>query len=239
MRQQGTAGPRFMKRQGLSKIFLLMLLVAMLAGTVLAQAPPPSPNAPATGMQQGLPERVAHLQYMSGKVSVQPGGGADEWAAATLNWPLGSSDRVWVDKGSRAELSLGTAAIHMSSETGLTLTGVSDNSVQLELAQGTLSVSVYQFLDGEVYEVDTPNLAFTIMKPGEYRFDLRPDSGQTVVTVRKGNGQATGQGKPVRVKEGEQATFTNGTSLTHTQKSAPKRDGFDTWVKFRNHLLQP
>jgi uncharacterized membrane protein YgcG len=172
---------------------------------------------------------------MSGEVSIQPGG-VDDWIAVANNRPLTTADRIWTDKQARAELTLGTAALRMNSETSLTLTNVGDRSVQLQLDQGVLSVTVFHLFPGEIYEVDTPNTAFTIMKTGEYRFDVLPDADQTWVTVRKGQGQATGQGQSVKVSSGEQVRFTNGTSMVHTAEEAPVRDGFEDWVKVRNKL---
>ncbi len=59
-----------------------------------------------------------------------------------LNSPLTTSDRVWTDKDSRAELNVGTGFIRLSSESSLTLTNVSDNTVQMQLDQGTLELTV-------------------------------------------------------------------------------------------------
>ena len=78
------------------------------------------------------PARVARLNYISGQISVQPNG-VDEWVAANINRPLTSSDRVWADKDSRAELQLGGAAMRLNSETSLTLVNVYDNKVQVQL----------------------------------------------------------------------------------------------------------
>jgi len=231
-----------MKRNGLFRMFVVaMLAVAVGTTTAMAQAapPPPPPEAQAAQGQdaqnpaQNPPGRVARLAYMSGQISIQPGG-VDDWIAASQNRPLTSADRIWTDKQARAELTLGTAALRMNSETSLTLTNVGDRSVQLQLDQGTLSVTVFRLFPGEIYEVDTPNTAFTITKVGEYRFDVLPDNDQTWVTVRKGQGEATGQGQAVRVNSGEQVRFTNGTSMVHTAEAAPQRDGFEDWVKVRN-----
>jgi hypothetical protein len=224
-----------MKLNRLFKTVLLAIMGgALCAATTMAQdsAPLGPPNSPTPGAQDP-PGRVARLQYMDGQVSIQPGG-VDDWVEAAMNRPLTSADRIWTDKQSRAELGLGTAVLRMDSETSLTLTNVADSSVQLQLDQGELSVTVFRMFDGQIYEVDTPNIAFTITKPGEYRFDVLPDNDQTWVTVRKGQGEATGQGKGVRVSSGEQVRFTNGTSMVHTAEAAPARDPFDDWVKVRN-----
>ena len=86
--------------------------------------------------------------------------------AANQNRPLTTSDRIWTDKSSKAELSVGDGFIRMNSETSLTLSNVSDNTIQLELDQGTLELTVRHLNAGAVYEVDTPNAAFTVMKAG-------------------------------------------------------------------------
>ena len=137
--------------------------------------PDQSGQPPYNGQQQqDPPGRVARVQYMSGQVSMQPGG-VNDWIAATQNRPLTSSDRVWTDKNSKAELNTGDGFLRMNSETSVTLTNVGDNSVQIELDQGTLEVTVKHLEKGEVYEIDTPNYAFTVMKSGTYRFDVYPN----------------------------------------------------------------
>lgn len=182
------------------------------------------------------PGRVARLQYMSGSVSVQPHG-TDDWVEATLNRPLTNQDNIWTDKDSRAELNVGTGILRMNAMSSLTLTNVGDNTVQVQLHQGTLNVRVRHLWDGEIYEIDTPNFAFTIQKSGEYRFDVDPDRDASVVTVWKGEGDATGDGPAVRVKSKEQARFSGGTSLAHSIERAPGLDGFDDWCRVRDERL--
>ena len=48
------------------------------------------------------------------------------------------------------------------------------------------NVTVRHLEKGEIYEVDTPNYAFTVMKSGVYRFDVYPNEDQSWVTVRSG-----------------------------------------------------
>ena len=179
------------------------------------------------------PSRAVRLKYMSGEVSMQPGG-VNDWVAATLNRPLTTADRLWTDKNSRAELSLGSASVRLNAETSMTLTNVSDEIVQVELDQGTLNLHIRHLFDGETYEIDTPNQAFTILKGGDYRFDVDPNADTTYVTVWHGEGEANGQGAGVKLHSGEQASFQNGTSLEHQMYPAPDRDGFDDWCKVRS-----
>ena len=244
-------------------LLVALLVVGLSAGSVLAQdqgpdtAPPlqypdagtnvppqqypsagtnaPGQNAPGQNAQDP-PGRVARLQYTSGEVSMQPGG-VNDWVAASLNRPLTTSDRIWTDKNSRAELNVGDGFLRMNSETSLTLTNVSDNTVQLELDQGVLEVTVKHLEKGEIYEIDTPNYAFTVMKTGVYRFDVYPNEDQSWVTVRSGYGEATGRGAAVRVNSGQQVRFKSDQSLQHTAENAPAPDGFDDWAQVRDKRL--
>ena len=197
-------------------------------------APPPPSTAQENGAtRKDPPGRAVRLQYMSGSVSFQPQG-TGEWVAGSLNRPLTNADNIWTDKESRAELNAGTGILRMGAESSLTLTNVGDNSVQVELHQGTLNLHVRRLFEGEMYEVDTPNTAFTVQKSGDYRFDVDPNGDATVVTVRKGEGDATGQGPAFRVKSDQQVRFTDGVSLTHTVAEAPPYDGFDGWCAVRD-----
>ncbi|MGC2197166.1 MAG: DUF6600 domain-containing protein, partial [Terriglobales bacterium] len=198
---------------------LLALLVSSAALSALADSDPPA--------------RAVRLKYISGAVSIQPGG-VNDWVEGVVNRPLTTSDRVWTDKEARAELNLGSAALRMNAETSLTLTNVSDDIVQVELDQGTLNLHIRHLFGGETYEIDTPNQAFTILKAGDYRFDVDPNADTTSIAVWRGEGEANGQGPGVRIRSGRQVTFTAGTSLEHQMASAPDFDGFDDWCRVRD-----
>lgn len=178
------------------------------------------------------PGLVARLDYVSGQVSIQPNG-VNDWVQASINRPLTSSDRVWTDKDSRAELQMGAATARLDSETSLTLANVSYRAVQLQLDQGALNLHVMQMFNGEVYEIDTPNVAFTIEKSGDYRLDVDNAGDSTVVTVWKGRGEASGDSAGVRIGGHQQMTFRGGRSLEHVATNAPGLDGFDTWCQAR------
>jgi hypothetical protein len=179
------------------------------------------------------PSRAVRLQYISGPVSIQPGG-VNDWVEAVINRPLTTADRVWTDKAARAELHLGSAALRLNAETSMTLTNVTDEMVQVELDQGTLNLHIRHLFGGETYEIDTPNQAFTILKAGDYRFDVDPNADTTSIIVWRGEGESNGQGPGVKLKSGHQATFSGGTSMQHEMASAPGLDGFDDWCRVRD-----
>lgn len=179
------------------------------------------------------PSRAARLQFTTGSVSVQPQGTGD-WVTGEINRPLTNADNIWADKDSRAEISVGSGVARIGSESSLTITDITDNFVQLQLHQGALILHVRHLDDGEKYEVDTPNQAFTALKPGDYRFDVDSDGDKTIITVWHGEGESTGDGPAVRVHANEQVRFSNGTSMTVDSHAAPAPDAFDQWASNRD-----
>jgi len=215
------------RKHGLS----VLALFASVAFSTLAVA-----QDEATENQPDPPARAARLQYMSGSVSVQPHG-TDDWVAGVLNRPLTNSDNIWADKNSRAEISVGTGLIRIDSESSLTVTNVSENTVQLQLHQGAMNLHVRRLYDNETYEVDTPNQVFTVLKPGDYRFDVDSEGDKTVVTVWRGEGEASGSGPAVRIHADQQARFSNGNSMTSDIQGASNPDDFDEWARNRDERL--
>src|ERR1700752_4098208 len=112
---------------------------------------------------QDPPTRVARLNYSSGSVSFQPAGEGD-WVAAVPNRPLTTGDNLWADKDSRAELHVGSTGIRMDSETSISFLDLDDHTLQLRLSLGAVELRVRHLDDGDLLEVDTPNLAFTIQR---------------------------------------------------------------------------
>jgi hypothetical protein len=178
------------------------------------------------------PSRVMRLQYMDGQVSLQPGG-VDDWVPANLNRPLTTADRVWVDVGGRAELTMGSAALRLGSETSVMVTNLDDQTAQFEVDQGRVELSVRFLNPGETVEVDTPNFAYTVERAGQYRFDVFPDQDQSWLTVVRGDGVATGQGNAVELRSRQQFRFGQGQSLSYENSAAPPPDGFDDWCVLR------
>jgi hypothetical protein len=182
-----------------------------------------------------LSDRIARLLYVSGHVSVQPHG-TDEWVPGSIIRPLTNGDNVWADKNSRAELNLGSGLLRIDSETSLTLTNVTEMSVQVELNQGMLTVDIRRLERGEIYEIDTPNLKLTVTTVGDYRIDVPPNRDSTLVTVHRGESQATGQGQAVTLYAGNQVEF-SGKFLQHQVRRSPRLDSFDKWCQVRDQRL--
>jgi len=153
-----------------------------------------------------------------------------------LNRPLVTGDNLWADEDSRAEVHIGSTALRLGAKTGITLLEVSDRAAQIRLAQGSLIVKIRHVDDEDSYEIDTPNVAFTVMQPGDYRLDVDVDGNRTEVTVWRGRGEVTGGGSSYTVVANQHATFTGSDHLDYELGQVPKEDGFDTWASNRDQV---
>jgi hypothetical protein len=179
------------------------------------------------------PARVARLGYASGEVSFLPAGDTD-WERAAINRPLTNGDRLWTDAGARAEIQVGGAMIRMNAGTSATVLNLDDQIAQLQLTQGTLNVRVRRLEPNQVFEVDTPNLAFTLRQPGEYRISVDPDGNATDIIVRKGQGEVYGEGAAYVIDARQPYRF-KGTGLRdYEYLDPPNLDEFDRWAVGRD-----
>ncbi len=174
------------------------------------------------------PGRVARLNYLRGSVSFQPAGETD-WVPAARNRPLTTGDRLWVDSGARAEMHIGSATIRLDTHTGFSFLNLDDRTVQIQLSEGTLNLRVKRIDRDEILEVDAPNLAFSILQPGQYRIQSSEDGNYTMVTVRSGRGEATGGGRTYSVNSGLSGAFTGTDSLQADIYRSADNDEFDNW----------
>jgi TonB family protein len=174
------------------------------------------------------PIRVARLNYVEGRVSFQPGGETD-WGWATLNRPMTMGDSLWTGNGSRAEMHIGSTAIRVGGQTSVSFLNLDDRTVQIQLNSGTINVRVRNLYRDDVFEVDTPNLAFTVLRPGDYRFTVDPEGSFTTITLRDGQGQITGGGQAFLVDGRSQVQVSGTDYISYDVYDLPGRDSFDQW----------
>jgi len=179
---------------------------------------------------QDPPSRVARLNYSQGNISFRPAG-EDDWVTGVPNRPMVTGDDLWADEDSRAEVHVGSAAIRLGAKTGITFLTLDDHTTQIRLAQGSLILNVRHVDDDDTYEIDTPNIAFTLLQLGVYRLDVNQDGTQTVTTVWHGRGRVTGGGFSYTVVANQSATFTGDEQhLDYNLEQLPAQDDLDGWA---------
>lgn len=215
-----------MKRYALRLAALLSMVVAL---SFLL------PQRAAADDDDDPPGRVARLSFVRGNVSFEPAG-TDDWVSAVVNRPLTTGDKLWNDTDSFSELHLGSAAVWLGSSTGFSFLNLTDNTAQIRLTEGTLNIRVRRLGDDETFEVDTPNLAFTVLHPGNYKINVNEAGDTTVVVVRDGQGEITGGGSAYTLHPGDAGTFT-GTDQINADVEGwdNSSDDFDNWCDEREH----
>jgi DNA segregation ATPase FtsK/SpoIIIE-like protein len=209
-----TSNPSFIRFLFSRAVPLLVLLFS--GALAMAQADPPA--------------RVANLSRIEGSVVFAPAG-ETEWVNAELNRPITHGDRVWTDPGARAELHLGSSALHLDSQTFVDLTNVDSLAFQASLNEGTVNARVRDLQPGENFELDTPQLAFRASQPGDFRIDVDAKSGTTRVIVHSGAAQVFGAGgESLQMQAGEQLAFSGRDLEQVTLQVLPSDNGFDRWV---------
>src|SRR3984957_2104011 len=148
--------------------------LALLAGLLVSTALIQPGSAQDQDQQDDPPSRVARLGYLQGSVSFQPAGETD-WVQAVPNRPMSTGDMLWTDQDSRAEVQLGSATIRLAANTGFSFLNLDDDTVQIQLTSGSINVRVRRLGNDEVFEVDTPNQAFSVFQPGHYRMEASED----------------------------------------------------------------
>jgi hypothetical protein len=210
-----------------SALFAVALAMIPFAATILS-------TQAAAQDQDDPPSRVARLGYMEGSVSFLPAG-ETEWVGAVPNRPMTTGDQLWTDRDSRAEIQLGSAVIRMSANTGFSFLDLDDETVQIQLTSGAISVTVRRLGDDDDFEVDTPNQAFSIFQPGHYRVEASADGDYTVISVREGEGEATGGGQSFDLRGGQRATLSGSEELYAEVVDIGDPDAFDNWAHERDH----
>ena len=211
-----------------SAVFGIALATVILTTRAVAQG---------QDQQDDPPGRVARLGYMQGSVSFQPAGETD-WVQAVPNRPMTTGDQLWTDQDSRAEVQLGSAVIRLAANTGFSFLNLNDDTVQIQLTSGAINITVRQLGNDDNFEVDTPNQAFSIFRPGRYRVEASADGSYTVISVRSGEGEATGNGQSFALHGGQRGIF-NGTDRLYAEVvDIGGPDDFDRWSYDRDRRYE-
>ena len=205
---------------------LRLLSVALLMALVAPQG--------ATADDDDPPGRVARLSYTRGSVSFEPAG-TEDWVTAVINRPITTGDKLWTDNGARAELNFGSAVVRLSGNTGFSFLNLDDRTAQIRLTEGTINLRVRNVDRNETLEIDTPNLAFSVLRPGAYKITVNESDDATIIAVRDGEGEVTGGGSAYSIHANQLVAFTGTDRLSaEIQNFAGNNDDFDSWCADRD-----
>jgi hypothetical protein len=179
------------------------------------------------------PGRVARLSFIEGQVSLGPAE-SEDWTDAVLNRPLTSGDKLWLDRDARAELETGSATVHLDHGTGFRFVQLDDAVMLMSLTEGAASVRVRDLAERERVQVETPNAAVLLRRPGEYQFEVDPGTDRTIVRARSGEAEIRGGGarsaRSYVLRANEEGVFTGLDDLRAQIGVVAPRTAFESWA---------
>ncbi|MGA3187329.1 MAG: DUF6600 domain-containing protein, partial [Bryobacteraceae bacterium] len=201
------------------KLFILFTAGVFVSALAVADDDPPS--------------RAARLSYVAGKVSFQPQAEETDWVDADPNRALTTGDKLWVEQGGRTEIQTVNSTVRLNGHTNFSFLGVEGDTTQIQLSLGVMLIRLKNLDPNETYEVDTPQVAFTLLRPGIYRVEVNEAGDTTVITVRGGDGETTADGKAAPLHANEQVVI-KGAPASYDKHGAPRGDEFDDWAATRD-----
>jgi hypothetical protein len=176
--------------------------------------------------------RIGRLNLINGPVSFRSGS-LDEWSPASLNYPVTLGDSLWAGDNSRAEIHIGSSAIRLAPATDISFLNLDDQTVQIQLLDGSLEVRLRHLSKGEDFEIDTPNASVSLAAAGTYRIDIR-GNGDTLVTVRLGEAEVTANLEAFSVIAGQSALVPQADPAGYSVRRAAPTDDWESWGAARD-----
>ena len=208
------------------------LLAASLMLLALPVSSAPQAPVPDAGGDQEIQQTVARVAYKNGPATYSRGDDPENWQELAVNVPLTLGDRVYTGKDARVELNIGGTRIFIAPETQLTALDLRDDVRQLSVGVGTATFRVRRLADGEIFEVDTPNVSVTFRKPGHYRVDVDAD-GNTRFVLHEGGALGVAAGGQVDLAQGDTMEVEGTDQPRYDLVATPAWDRWDRWVDER------
>ena len=188
--------------------------------------------APAARAQQDFRQTVARVAFVQGEGSFQRGDDPESWQPLAVNVPMTIGDRVWTGASGRLELQAPGFRAFVSPRTELTALNLTEDVQQYSVAQGTASFRVISMDDEDEFEIDTPNAAISLERPGLYRVYV-DTAGNTRFAVRLGEARVSAAGGEVALRTGEEMIVTGIDDPEYDVVAIPFADSWDRWVSSR------
>ncbi len=215
--------------------FVTLVTVMTMAGfTPASVAKTDAAADPSAAAARRTPPR---LSFVQGEVSFwRPG--AEDWATARINTALEAGDNLYTGAGANLEVQVGPMAfLRAGEQTQLGLEGQEPDFLQLKVTSGHAALDVRELDPGQTVELDTPNAAVSIERPGYYRVDVTADS-TALISRRGGHATVTPAGAaPIDVSGNQEAIIQGTESAQVATYEAPKLDDWDWWNYNRTDSL--
>ncbi|HEY3349107.1 MAG TPA: DUF6600 domain-containing protein [Thermoanaerobaculia bacterium] len=175
---------------------------------------------------------MARVSFVQGEASLQRGDDPGSWQPLAVNLPMTIGDRVWTGGSGRLELQAPGLRAFVSPRTELTALNLTEDVQQYSVAQGTASFRVVSMDPEDEVEIDTPNAAISVERPGLYRVYVDAN-GNTRFAVRLGEARVSAAGGEVALRTGDEMIVTGIDNPEYDVVAIGYADSWDRWVSSR------
>ena len=186
---------------------------ASTASTASSSAPPPA--------------NVGEISSLNGAVSFNGAGSNGQWVAASINYPVSTSDSLFTQAGAQATVAVQSSRLTLAENTELQITGLDQNSLAATESQGEMFLAISYLQPGQNFAITTPRGTVTISQNGNYDIAVGDQTTPTVITVLDGAATVTDPGASLQVAAGQSGVL-SGTDQTVAQLGTADRDAFIT-----------
>ncbi len=181
---------------------------------------------------------VARISLTQGEVSTQRGD-SGEWAAAVLNAPIVTGDKISTGDNSRAEVQLDYAnMLRLGDRAQAIIANMTRNQIQVQIAEGIANYDVFKGSDSDA-EIDTPNVAIHPNRAGASFRIIVNSNDESEVLVRRGDVQISTPQGSTQVGQGQLITIHGtGNDTGYKVADAPPSDDWDSWINERNNRIE-
>jgi hypothetical protein len=193
-----------------------------------------APNGQGVDVSPG----VARVSLVQGDVSTQRGD-SGEWAAAVLNAPIVTGDKISTGDNARTEIQLDYAnMLRLGDRAQATIANMTRNQIQVQIGEGIANYDVFKGSDSNA-EIDTPNVAIYPNREGASFRVIVNSSDESEVLVRRGDVQVTTPQGSTQVGQGQIITIHGtGNDTAYKVADAPPSDDWDSWINERNNRIE-
>jgi hypothetical protein len=154
--------------------------------------------------QDDPPGRVGRLAALQGEAWVFDHEQGD-WAAALLNRPITSGDRIATAEGASLELQIGSTTLLLGGQTEFEVLRLDDERMQFRLQRGRLALLLRSAEVAAELELLHPEARFQPLRAGLYRIDRLAEASDAV--VQRGELQVRGHNLSMTLHAGQRAAF--------------------------------
>ena len=198
----------------------------------------PNRQQPQSGQGVDVSPGVARISLTQGEVSTQRGD-SGEWAAAVLNAPVVTGDKISTGDNSRAEVQLDFAnMLRLGDRAQAIIANMTRNQIQIQIAEGIANYDVFKGSDSDA-EIDTPNAAIHPSREGASFRIIVNSNDESEVLVRRGEVQISTQQGSTQASQGQLITIHGtGDGTAYKVADAPPSDDWDSWINERNNRIE-